>query len=144
MIVPVTCVGALDFDHLAADLFKQLAQRRIAGQVDGEGLQRLGDRVTGAVGDGRDPAAAEVLQHHALEQVVDVLDAEAEIDRGIPFHRAAMLEVADPGTEQDHPLDRDDGRRRVGLLPPNGAFLGDGESRCKNQSTENPETQVSV
>ena len=37
-----------------------------------------------AVGDGRDLAAAEVLQDHALEQVVDVLDVELQLDLASP------------------------------------------------------------
>ena len=105
-IVPVIGGGGVDLDLLAADLPQQVGQRRVRRQVDGERLERLGDRVLAAVVDGGDLAAAEVLQDHALEQVVDVVDVELQIDVAIPFDLAVVLEEAHAGAEQHHPLQR--------------------------------------
>ena len=59
------------------------AQRGIAGQIDRKRLQRSGDRIFGAISDRRDLPAAEVLQDHALEQVVDLFGLELELDLGV-------------------------------------------------------------
>ncbi len=94
------------FDLLAARLVEDGAEGRIAGQVDGEGLQRAFDGGVAVVGDGGDVAAVEVAQHHGLEQVVDVLHRERQIDAGVALDGAFALEVADAAGEQHHLADR--------------------------------------
>ena len=78
----------------------------IAGQVDGEDFERPLDGGVAVVADGGDVAAAQVLQHHALEQVVDVLDGEGQVDAGVALDLALALEVADAAGEQHHLRDR--------------------------------------
>ena len=90
-----------DFDLLAAGLVEDGAEAGIAGEVDGEGLQRLLDGRLAVVADGADDAAAQVLQHHALEQVVDVLHREGQIDARGAFDAPFALEVADAAGVQD-------------------------------------------
>jgi len=99
-------VGRFDFNPFAAKLRQNLTQRGIAGQIDGEGLECLGDRVAGAVGHRGDTAAPQVLHDHALEQVVDVVDVELQIDSAVPLNFAAMLEEANPRVEHHHLLQR--------------------------------------
>ena len=81
--------------------------------------QRPRDRVLAAVADGRDPPAAVVLQDHALEQVVDVLDVELQLDLGVASTWPSCSKKATPRAEHDDPLDRD-----VGLFL---LILGDGQ-----------------
>src|SRR5262249_25467791 len=69
---------------------------------DGETLQRLIDGIVRIIGDRGDGAAVEVAQHHALEQVVDVLDAEGKVAGGVALDGAFTLEVADATGEQCH------------------------------------------
>ena len=51
--------------------------------------ERAGDRLAAVVADGRDAAAVEVLEDHALDQVVDVLLGERQIDASIAVDFAA-------------------------------------------------------
>ena len=74
---------------------------RIAGELDGIALQGAIDGVVAFVADGADVAAAHVLQDHALEQVVDILDAEGEVDAGLALDLAFTLEVADAAGIKD-------------------------------------------
>ena len=83
-MTPVTLPGwaapfccSVNLDLLAAGLVEDLAERRVVGQVQGEGLERLLDRLLAVVADGGDLAVAEVWQDQALEQIVDVADRES-------------------------------------------------------------------
>jgi hypothetical protein len=64
------------------------------------------------VADGAHPAAAEVLEHQALEEVVNVRGLEGKINVGGAVHVALALEIADPRAEEDH---LPDGKRSRGL-----------------------------
>ena len=81
--------------------------------------------------DGADLAAVEVLQHHALEQVVDVLDREGEVDAGVALDGALALEVADAAGEQHHLRDRQlrpaRRHRRLDAGTDAAGWAGDGE-----------------
>src|SRR5207302_6089193 len=90
--------GGLLQHHLqlfAAGLVEDLRQGGVCGEVDGEGLQCLVDGVVAVVGNRADVTAAEVLQDHALEQVVNVLHGEGEVHPGVSLHRSFPLEVTD-------------------------------------------------
>ena len=78
-------------------------------------LQRLGDRIARAVGDGRDSSAPLIFEHHALEQIVDVGDVEFQIDVGVARNFARVLEESDAGSEQHNAGQRQRGRFVVGL-----------------------------
>ena len=99
---------------------EELTQRRVRGQVDGEALERLADGVFRAVADRGDLPAAQVLHHHALQEVVDVLGLELHVDLGVVGHLAVVLEEADAGVEQHHSL-----QRHVGRARPDGGGLND-------------------
>ena len=106
------------FDFFAAGLLHDLAQARVVGQVDGETLQGFLDGVMAVVADGRNVAAAAILEHHALQEVVDVLNGEGEVDAGVAVHLTLALKVADAAGEEDHLRDRQLrarlDRRRIG------------------------------
>ena len=74
-----------DFDLLAAGLVENLAERRIAVEIEGEAVQDLVDRIVAVVVDGVDLAAAGVLESQALQEIVDVAGGEGKIDRASPF-----------------------------------------------------------
>ena len=118
MIVPVTGWGASDFDRFAAKLPEQIGHRRLAGQIDRKRFERFGDRLFRAVVDRRNPAAAEILQHHAFEQIVDVLHFELQIDVGVAGHFAVVFEESDARAEQGHfgQRQRSGGGRLVGFF----------------------------
>ena len=97
--------GGVELDLLAANLVEQVGERGILREVDAEGRERARERVFAAVADGRDPAAAFVLQDHALEQVVDVLDVEFHFDLGVAFDLPGMLEKRHAGAEHDDAFD---------------------------------------
>src|SRR4029077_15030228 len=80
-------VGLLqdDLDFFTAGLVEDGAERRVAGQVDGERLQRPLNGRVGIVGDRGDVPAVEVAQYHRLEEVVDVLNGEGEVDASRPL-----------------------------------------------------------
>ena len=86
----------------------------ILRQVDANVCQRLGERVFAAVADGRDSSAAYVLQDHALEQVVDVLDVELHFDLGVAVDLAGVLEKGHARAEHDDPLDGEVGEFVLG------------------------------
>src|SRR5262249_35190016 len=73
----------------------------------------LFERRLAVVADGRDVAAAGVLQDHAFDQVVDVLDGKGQIDASVSLHFAFALEVADAAAEQNDMIDRQLGGRRM-------------------------------
>ena len=51
--------------------------------------ERAGDRLAAVVADGGDAPAVEVLEDHALEQVVDVLFRERQVDPRVAVDLAA-------------------------------------------------------
>ncbi len=95
-------VGRFDHDALAAKLLQELSHRRVRRQIDGEALQGFGDRVFRGIGDGRDPAAVEILHHHAFQQVVDVAGLEFHLDLGVAGDLSGVFKESDAGTEQHH------------------------------------------
>jgi len=134
-------VGRVDLDPLAADLAQQLAQRRVGGQIDGEALEGLVDGVLGAVADGRDLPAVEVLHDHALKQVVDAVHLEIHLHGGVALHLAGVLEEPDPGAEQHDPLQWQVGGgrfRRAGRRRRGGGrgflFRGRRDRRCQKHA----------
>ena len=76
------------------------------GEVEGEALEGVLQGAAVVVGDGGDLAAAEVLQHQALEQVVDVFHRERQIHSRVSVHAPGALEVADAAGVQHHLVDR--------------------------------------
>ena len=125
-MIAAQLVGRFEHDPLAADLLQELGQRGIGRQIDREALQRLGDRVFRAVGDGRDLAAVEILDDHALQQVVDVVGLELHFHLGVVVDLAGVLEESDAGTEQDDPL-----QGQIGPLRP----FGPGGGRAAHNNT---------
>ena len=125
-----------DFHLFPARLAEDGPEARVAGQVDGERLQRLLDGGLAVVGDGGNDAAVHVLEHHALEQVVHVLHREREIDPGVPLDGPFALEVADAAAVQDG---LGDGQLRPGRLRGRsgaGSPAGDGDGfRATNAPT---------
>ena len=93
-------------DFFAAGLLHDLAESRIARQVDGEALQGPLDRIVALVADRTDVAFAQILQHHAFQEVVDVLDREGQVDAGVAVDLAFALEIADAAAEEDHLANR--------------------------------------
>ena len=79
-----------DLDALAAHLARRCPRRsgcpfRLIAKRD----ERPRDRLAGVVADGGDASLVEVLEDHALEQVVDVALGERQIDPRVAFHLAA-------------------------------------------------------
>src|SRR5262249_11352100 len=89
-----------DFDALTAGLIDELAEAGILGQIEREALERLLHGVLAVVADGSDLAAAGVVKHEALEQVVDVLHGEGQVDALVTVDFALALEVADAAGKQ--------------------------------------------
>src|SRR5207249_10302124 len=83
-----------------------LAVGGVTVEVQGEAAEDLVHRVLAVVADDADLAAAGVLQHQALEQVVDVAGGERQLDAGIAGDVALALEVADAAVEEDDLRDR--------------------------------------
>ena len=77
-------------------------------------LQRADHRLFGGIRHGRNLAAPQILQDHALEQVVDVADVKPQINGGVAFHIAVVLIEGDPRAEHDDALDRQLGPIPVG------------------------------
>src|SRR5262249_14873764 len=76
-------------------------------EVDREAAQGAVDGVVAVVGDGGDTSLVrEVLQDHALDQVVDVLLGEGQVNASVAFHFARTREVSHAGIEQDDAADR--------------------------------------
>ena len=67
----IACCLRYYFDLFATGLIEDLAVAGIAGQVDGEALERLVDGIATLVGDGADVAIAEVLQDATLPEWPD-------------------------------------------------------------------------
>ena len=114
---------------LAAGLVEHLAERRVGGEVDGEALERLLDGGVAVVADGGDVAAVEVAQHHALDEVVDVLRGERQVHAGVAVDGPLALEVAHAAGEQHHLPDRQLRRgvrlrRRRGRVAESGSLGG--------------------
>ena len=100
----------IDFDLLTAQPAEQIAHRGIVGELDGEGVERLGDRITRRVAHRRRRAAG-ILDHHALEQIIDFFGLERHLHRGIVRHLAGVLKGAHARREQHDLLER---QRRLG------------------------------
>ena len=75
----------------------------------GNAFRSLGQRDFGGIADGRDLAAAQVLDHQAEQQVVHVADIELQLRLGIAMDLAVVLKETDTGSEQDHALQRNGG-----------------------------------
>jgi len=103
--------GHGDDDAGAAELVEQVAEVRVAGQVYLEALERARDGILRRVGDRADAPAVEVLEHEALEDVVDLVGLEHQLGGAVAADRAEVLEVPDAAAEQDDVADGD-----VGLL----------------------------
>src|SRR5262249_20289797 len=96
---------------VAVGVVEQLADGRVVGQIEGEALECLLDGFLAVVVDDANAAVVGILQDEALEQVVDVADAEGHVHALIAFDGALALEVADAGAEQD---DMRQWQRRLG------------------------------
>jgi hypothetical protein len=94
------------FHFFTARLLQELSVGGVGGQVDGEAPQCLLDGIMAVVADRRDVAAAQVLQHEALEQVVDVINRKRQINAGVPLDFTFSLVVANATAEEDDLRDR--------------------------------------
>src|SRR5262249_27320315 len=101
------------FDLLAGALVQYLAEGWVASEIDREAAQRFFNRILPVVTHDADFPLAQVLQDHALEQVVHVADGELQIDAGVAFDFALALKVADPAAEEDDLRQRQAGGRRI-------------------------------
>ena len=100
--------GGVEFHPLAAKPAEELAERRVVGEVDGEGAERLRDRIAGGVAHRRRTAAG-IEHHHALEQVVDVGGGELHLHGRLVDDRSPVLVVAHARGEEHHALQRQRG-----------------------------------
>src|SRR5205085_43390 len=88
--------GGEDFEGAA-----QLAAGWVRGEIEGEALERLLDRFLAVVADDADATVVGVLQDHALEQVIDVGDAEGHVNAAVAVDGALALEIANAGVKED-------------------------------------------
>jgi len=110
-------------DHLRpAKLPQQLAQVRVAAQVDREALEGPDQRVLRGVVDVRDRSSVQIHHDHRLEDVIHLLARKVQAHHRVPFHLAAMLEVPHAAGEEHNSADG-----QLGL--PGAAGFGSGEAR---------------
>ena len=121
------------FDFLAAGLVQDLAERRVIGQIQGKALERLVDRVGTIVGNRADAPAIAILEHQALEQIVDISAWEGEIDPAAAGDLSFTLVIADAAAEKNHLANRQQRRRR-----PQGLAAGLG-CRLRRSGTSSPD-----
>ena len=120
-MVPMILLGASISTFSPRTCPSSWARRGLPFRFDGEAAQPLLQRVVGAVADGGDVPAVEVLHDHALQEVVDVLDLELQFHLGVVGDLSVVVEVAHAGAEQHHPFQGEIG---PALLARGGSFLG--------------------
>ena len=109
-------LGGEQLHHLSPHLSQDLSHTGMSRQIYGEALQSSSQRISGGIGHLRDLAAVQVLDHQALEKIVDVFCLEVHIEVGAAGNGSLPLEVAYPAGEQHH--------LREGKLPFCSGFTG--------------------
>ena len=109
-VIPTAGRAVVAGIDVVAQPAEQIAHRGIVGELHGEGVERLGDRITRRVAHRRRRAAG-ILDHHALEQIIDFFGLERHLHRGIVRHLAGVLKVPHARREQHDLLER---QRRLG------------------------------
>ncbi len=119
-MVPVNLVGwsvflfpACDLDLFAAGLVEDLTKGWIVVEIEREAAQDFVDGILAVVSYRGNLAAAEVLQHQAFEEIVDVGGGEGQIHVGVARDVPFTLEIADAAVEQHDLADR---QRAIGKL----------------------------
>ncbi len=64
-------------------------------------LKSFDQGITRTVADGAHLPTVQVLNHHAFEQIIDVLRLELQFDRGFPFDLTTSLKIAYPAGIED-------------------------------------------